>query len=254
MGIKVTCPNGHSVRVKDEFAGRVGFCPKCQARVHIPELKKVSDDEIVAILGPPQVAPPIEDPDEYLQEVPQDETIESGVAVLNAPQLRRKKVCPACCEITSLGLKLCPHCGASLFACTVPAEESPNPPAKFICRYVGVRKEADVTIVRFGEHKILDQAVVDKIGGELYLVADWADCHNLLLNFANVQGLSSLMLGTMLALKRKMEAKQGQLKLCHVAAEIQEVLAATRLGQLFEVQENERDALKAFEHPWAGPL
>jgi anti-anti-sigma factor len=253
MGIKLTCPNGHVLKVKDQYAGQAGFCPHCRARIHIPELKKVSEDEIAAILGPGQVAPPPEPAEEFVDPQPRQEAEESGVNVLNSALLRRKKVCPQCCEITSLSFRLCPRCGTLLFACTVPtSDEEHAQAAKSVCRYVGVRKQGDVTILRFGEHRILDQSVVDKIGGELYQVADRPDCRNLLLNFANVVGLSSLMLGTMLMLKRKMDAKGGQFKLCHVGAEIGEVFATTKLGQMFDIQDNERDALKAFELPWTG--
>jgi hypothetical protein len=36
MGIIAFCPSGHRVKVKDEFAGRKGVCPECQARFRIP--------------------------------------------------------------------------------------------------------------------------------------------------------------------------------------------------------------------------
>lgn len=36
MGIVAFCPNGHRVKVKDEFAGRKGICPTCAARFRIP--------------------------------------------------------------------------------------------------------------------------------------------------------------------------------------------------------------------------
>lgn len=36
MGIRFFCPNGHSLNVKEELAGKIGFCPKCQARMVIP--------------------------------------------------------------------------------------------------------------------------------------------------------------------------------------------------------------------------
>lgn len=36
MGIRFYCPNGHKLNVKSELAGKVGICPKCQARMTIP--------------------------------------------------------------------------------------------------------------------------------------------------------------------------------------------------------------------------
>lgn len=36
MGIRFFCPNGHSLNVKSELAGKIGFCPKCNVRMVIP--------------------------------------------------------------------------------------------------------------------------------------------------------------------------------------------------------------------------
>ena len=36
MGIVVYCPNGHRVKVKDEFAGKRVHCPTCQAKTRVP--------------------------------------------------------------------------------------------------------------------------------------------------------------------------------------------------------------------------
>ena len=45
-------------------------------------------------------------------------------------------------------------------------------------------------IVRFGEHRILDEASVKKFADELFQVAERNDCQNVLLNFMGVVGLS----------------------------------------------------------------
>ncbi len=36
MGIRFFCPNGHSLNVRSELAGEIGFCPYCQVRMLIP--------------------------------------------------------------------------------------------------------------------------------------------------------------------------------------------------------------------------
>src|SRR5260370_35212716 len=53
MSIQVQCPNGHSLKVKDQFAGRAGLCPHFHARVQVPAAKKISDEDIGDLLGPP---------------------------------------------------------------------------------------------------------------------------------------------------------------------------------------------------------
>lgn len=54
MSIKVVCPNGHELRVKDSLAGKTGLCPTCKARVSVPEPEAPSMDEsaILSIIGP----------------------------------------------------------------------------------------------------------------------------------------------------------------------------------------------------------
>jgi hypothetical protein len=33
MGIQVECPNGHTFKVKDKYAGKKGLCPHCEGQV-----------------------------------------------------------------------------------------------------------------------------------------------------------------------------------------------------------------------------
>jgi hypothetical protein len=51
MPIRVTCPNGHLLRVKDRHAGQMGLCPFCRARVEVPQPNGGVEDEVLAILG-----------------------------------------------------------------------------------------------------------------------------------------------------------------------------------------------------------
>ena len=48
MGIRFFCPNGHPLNVKEELAGKVGFCSKCDVRMRIPlKSQRVSGQEYV---------------------------------------------------------------------------------------------------------------------------------------------------------------------------------------------------------------
>jgi len=53
MSIRVTCPNGHTLNVRDSCAGKVGFCPVCKAKLKVPMPSgKMSEDDIISVLGP----------------------------------------------------------------------------------------------------------------------------------------------------------------------------------------------------------
>jgi HEAT repeat protein len=40
MPIQITCPNGHRLQVKDQFAGKKARCPKCSATVVVPVIQR----------------------------------------------------------------------------------------------------------------------------------------------------------------------------------------------------------------------
>jgi anti-sigma B factor antagonist len=259
MSIKVTCPNGHDLQVKSEFAGKSGLCPHCKVRIEVPTpaTETVSEDELLAVLGQPrkahrhaasgdeprgphQVAQTGQAAPKKEAERPTDDRPRS------AASLRRTRVCPKCCEFLSVSHTHCPKCRTPLSEWTFPVPDTAHGNEKAMCHYLGVRNRNGVFVIRFGEHKILDEMTIKKFGDELLRVADREDCRHLLLNFVGVVGFSSVMLGILLMLRKKMSLKPGTIKLCQVGPEIMDVFHATKLGQLFEIVNDEQEAIKAF--------
>ncbi len=118
------------------------------------------------------------------------------------------------------------------------------PPSPLL-RHLAVWKERDVMVVRFGEHRILDELTVNKLSEELYQVAERPDCRKLLLNFASVEHLTTLMLGKLMMLRRKMEAKGGRFALCDLEPRVREVVATTNLDKIITIYESEGEAIRA---------
>ena len=122
MSIQVSCPNGHVLRVKDRFAGKSGYCPRCRAKVRVPRRCSFSEDDVISVLGPPPATPTetseASEPEAYVHQDPrhtrpQDEE-ESGVALFGSSILRRAKVCPSCHKRASFAFSVCPSCGTPL--------------------------------------------------------------------------------------------------------------------------------------------
>jgi anti-anti-sigma factor len=112
--------------------------------------------------------------------------------------------------------------------------------------FFGVRNNGAVVVVHFGTCRVLDIVTADQLGDDLYRLADEPECRNLLLNFSGVTGVSSVMLGKLLVLRKKMQRKRGILKLCNVCAEIREVFTVTQFDRLLDIRDNEAEALKTF--------
>jgi anti-sigma B factor antagonist len=57
---------------------------------------------------------------------------------------------------------------------------------------------------------------------------------------------SAAALGKLITLEKKVKANGGVLKLSNIRPEIYEVFAITRLNRLFDIKDDEGDALAAF--------
>jgi anti-anti-sigma factor len=113
-------------------------------------------------------------------------------------------------------------------------------------RRIEVAQMGEVTVVRFVDRKILDEANIQELGSELFKLVEQEKRKNLLLNFSNVEFLSSAALGKLITLDKKVKANAGRLKLSNIRPEIYEVFAITKLNKLFDIKDDEADALAAF--------
>jgi len=105
----------------------------------------------------------------------------------------------------------------------------------------------DVTVVRLTDRKVVDETNIQELGKELFSLVEEEKRKNLLLNFSAVGFLSSSALGKLITLEKKVKANGGKLKLSNIRPEIYEVFAITKLNKLFDIKEDETEALAAFQ-------
>ena len=111
---------------------------------------------------------------------------------------------------------------------------------------ITVNEVGDVVVVRFVDRKILDEAIIQELGSELQQVLEQSGKSNMLLCFENVEFLSSAALGKLIKLNVTVKKNGGQLKLSNIRPEIYEVFAITKLNKVFEIHDDETDALATF--------
>lgn len=109
-----------------------------------------------------------------------------------------------------------------------------------------VSKQDGLTRVEFIDRNILDEANIQQIGEEITSLIEAEEHPKLLVSFANVDHLSSAALGTLITIHKKIEGKNGQLRLANIDPQIQEVFVITKLNMLFQIHETEEDAVKSF--------
>lgn len=225
MLIEVRCPNGHVLHVKGKHAGKMGACPRCSAPIRVPVPTQTFDEAAAEIVFAPP--PPSQDVlQQDFRSDAADRTSDSSSLSSSSGFLvagGKGKLCLACGKNVPQSFSNCTRCGTPVSA----------------YRHLEVWREQDAIHVKFGKHQILDERAVKEVSDELLTVADRVLDHDLVLNLSKVVGLSSLMLGKLVMLQKKMELKGHHLKLCNVGPEVREVLAATKLDRILRIQETE---------------
>ena len=113
-------------------------------------------------------------------------------------------------------------------------------------RRLEVEDIGDITVVNFVDKKILDEQNIQVIGEQLFSLVDEEGWRKILLNFSNVEYLSSAALGKLTTLNKKLQQAGGKLILCNIDPQIYEVFEITKLDKFFKIQKDEQAALQAF--------
>jgi|SRR5688572_3585928 anti-sigma B factor antagonist len=109
-----------------------------------------------------------------------------------------------------------------------------------------IEQSADVTVVHFLDKRILDEPTIQAIAEQLFSLVETDGKRKLLLNFNNVEYMSSAALGKLINLHKKLHALNGRLAMCHVIPQIYEVFAITKLDKIFKIFPTEEAALATF--------
>jgi anti-sigma B factor antagonist len=100
-----------------------------------------------------------------------------------------------------------------------------------------------ITNVEFVESNILDEICIRRIGDELASVIERKGCPKVVLNFKNVNALSSSALGMLITVNTKIGDKKGKLVLASLDTPIRDVFRITKLDKAFSICDTLADAM-----------
>jgi anti-sigma B factor antagonist len=113
-------------------------------------------------------------------------------------------------------------------------------------RRIDVEEVDGVTVARFNDRKILDETNIQIIGNQLFSLVEDEHRDKILLDFSNVEYLSSAALGKLITMEKKVKEVRGELRLCSIRPDIYEVFRITKLDKLFKIHDDRDKALEAF--------
>lgn len=100
--------------------------------------------------------------------------------------------------------------------------------------------------VHFTDAKILDATSIEQMHRDLIRLLDETQDKKLLLDFTQVQFMSSAALGMLIRVHKKCRERGIALKLCSIAPQIIQVFKVTSLDRVFEIHPNEAAAMATF--------
>jgi anti-sigma B factor antagonist len=110
---------------------------------------------------------------------------------------------------------------------------------------INVSNVEGVTVLRFFETRLFDDAVVRDIGEQLMAALPTGRAVRVVVDFTGVEIVSSAMLGKLILLQRRVDATDGKLRLCELGDAVRAVLRSTNLDRLFGIDRDVRAALEA---------
>lgn len=112
--------------------------------------------------------------------------------------------------------------------------------------HFSVNNRDGICFVEFADRKILEELSINEIGEQLASLVDEHAPINLLLDFKNVDHLSSAALGMLITLNKKITSQRAQLKMSGINPQIYEVFEITKLHKVFDIYDTAAAAKAAF--------
>jgi anti-sigma B factor antagonist len=103
-----------------------------------------------------------------------------------------------------------------------------------------------VTVVRLKPARVVDDDTTRAVFDPIYGLVAAVGRNNLALNLGAAEYLSSLALGKLVVLNRKVQAGNGRLALCQVSPAVESSLESTHLKPLFNIYATEQEAVQSF--------
>jgi anti-sigma B factor antagonist len=110
-----------------------------------------------------------------------------------------------------------------------------------------VKRDGSIVEVQFRDRNILDEANIQQIGEEIKAIIEAEPAPKLLINFTDVDHLSSAALGTLITINNRVRALKGQLWLSNIDPQIYQVFVITKLNKLFEIHDTAEKARASFK-------
>jgi anti-sigma B factor antagonist len=114
-------------------------------------------------------------------------------------------------------------------------------------KHISINEANGVAVVAFVNSQLMfATAVVDEVGEELNTLISPHGYSKILLDFSNVQYVSSTMLAKLAGLERQVELAKGKLKICGLGPILKDTFRIGHFERVFSIYDDAESALRSF--------
>ncbi len=104
----------------------------------------------------------------------------------------------------------------------------------------------DTTVLRFHQRTLLGTDLIDQVSQRMQQAVRDHGCRKLVLNLANVESMTTAMVGKIVLLKHTVEKDGGRLVLCSLDSFLLQIFRLFNLTDSFSIHGDEQAALASF--------
>ncbi len=108
---------------------------------------------------------------------------------------------------------------------------------------MSIEFRGQVVVATLTDDKILDETQLQALEGSFLPLIEQNEKIQLIVDFSNVQFLTSSVLGLLIRVSKKVYETDGKLRLCSIAPKILEIFKITRLDKIFEIYPDVDEAM-----------
>ena len=112
--------------------------------------------------------------------------------------------------------------------------------------YTTLEERGDILIVGFRMRMLNDEENIEQLGQELFALVEQYKCLKMALDMANVEYVTSSVIGKLITLHRKLHRSQGKLVLFSLSPGVDSILGTSNLLSYFTVAADKDAALALF--------
>lgn len=102
---------------------------------------------------------------------------------------------------------------------------------------IEVAKGESSAVIRFKDRRVMDPARIEKLGKELSVIAS-GDDQEMLIDFDNVNFISSAAISKLIVLEKKLRSNGKKLRLNNMQPTVRDLFSLAKLDTIFEIEES----------------